>query len=260
MARALDRCHERGIAHCDLKPDNYCKLDHDFVLVDGDSVTELASQPSWLPFTVPYATADMLRNNHPEKTGNRPLLAEDIVAHDRFGFGLLVLGAVVGSAWMGEAARGTPGARTVDDLTDLQAALALKWPSNARWADLTTLLAEPFDEATVRREGWTCRKWLDRVVELAERPPTRPDPDKSRDDPPYDGPYAAAVASIRAEVTARRPHLPDALPVVDDAILAAENRVCRQTRARWAAGVGLTGLAVVAVLINEVVTAVGRLW
>ena len=240
MARALDRCHTEGVAHCDLKPDNYGKQGGDYVLIDGDSVTELTSRPSWLPFTLPYATARMLRDHHPERPGGGVLLAEDIRAHDCFGFGLLVSGAVVGSAWMGEAAGGTPGGRTIDKLADLRTALTLRWPDNVQWPALVDLLVEPFDEASVRQAGWTCEKWLDRVREQARTPP----PVDARGPDRYDGPFARELAALRTDVMTRKPHQAQALPVVHAAVERCLDRVESQARTRWALVVGLAGLAV----------------
>ncbi|WP_428504729.1 hypothetical protein [Pseudonocardia sp.] len=243
MAAALDECHVKKIAHCDLKPDNYLKRRGDYVLVDGDSVTEIESMPTWLPYTNGYATGRMLRENPPDRYDGPVLGSGRIIEHDRFGFGLLVLGALVGSARLRVLTRdGAPGSRTIDKLPELRAALSGRWPKDERWKGMVDVLLEPFDGSKVSSSGWTCTSWLDRVIAASNVPMAGP---ADKEKPRYDGPYAKAFARIRRKLGRRNV----AIRAVDQAVQAQIDRVYKQSRWLWACGVGAFGTGLLLVTI-----------
>jgi hypothetical protein len=240
MAAALDECHRKKIAHCDLKPDNYLKLRGDYVLVDGDSVTDIESLPTWLPYTNGYATARMLRENPPDRYDGPILGSGRIVEHDRYGFGLLVLGALVGSAWLRAATRGgAPGSRTIDQLPDLRKALSGRWPKDQRWQGMIDVLVEPFGDR-VSDVGWSCAKWLERVIARANVSTTDA---AGSAQPRYEGPYAKAFARIRKS-RRRKSQVRDvgAVRAVDQVITAQVDRIYRQARRSWLCLVGGSGM------------------
>jgi hypothetical protein len=254
MAAALDECHRRRFAHCDLKPSNYRKRGGDYVLIDADSVTDIDSQPTWLPYTPPYATKEMLRNNPPERYDGPALFAEQIVEHDRFGFGLLVLGAVVGDRWLTEdATDGMPGSRIVDKLADLRNALAGQWPNDQRWRGLVEVLVEPFDGDRVNSEGWGCAEWLERVIARANISMATA---AAKVMPRYRGPYHRAFAGVRADV-GRDPIRPVVLREVHTVV---ENKVAQVQRQSWWWTFGpVGGLGVIALLLTLAVRVLGWL-
>jgi hypothetical protein len=199
LGAGLDKAHDAGIAHGDVKPDNVCLAVLDgqpagFVFVDGDSV---------LPVICP---ADFVR---PTKTFTSSEFRSKLVAggpvnlrtHDRFGFALVVLAAVVGPEvldnWLGQS----PGTGRIIDSHDrvLAALNEIRWPR--RWKKLRIELAEPFrSDALV---DWSARQWVRNLIEIRDTPlacahdSCPPDRCEEAEPPPKPGVYAHHIREIR---------------------------------------------------------------
>ncbi len=241
MAAALDRLHGDDVAHCDIKPDNYRMYDDGYVLVDADSLTHTKSRPAHLPFTPPYARSAILRQ---AARGADPFDEADILDHDRFAFGLLVIDAVAGSEWLHQLLDGPPGRRLVDDPAAARAALRNRWSGTGDWSGLVDTLCEPLDENRLSAPEWTCAGWLDRVAAAANA--SYPvDVGTPEDAPPYAGPYARRYAAVRRSVRERgKPGRPERLATVHAAIEEQRLALARQMRLWWL--IGTSGVGVIA--------------
>ncbi len=99
LAAGVDQLHDLGVAHCDVKPQNVCHhLDAAgrslYVLVDGDAVTRIGGPAAALRFTPGYASAEVIRAAQRFRAPGHDVI--DVREHDRFGFVLVVLTALIG--------------------------------------------------------------------------------------------------------------------------------------------------------------------
>lgn len=195
MASGLDAFHRTEVAHCDVKPDNIRRYESDYVLVDGDSVTELEARPTHLPFTEPWARSDLITWSQAPEIGRTPLRKAQLVDHDRFAFALVVLNAVVDSAWR-ESIHPHTGRRVSDSPCDVYTSLVAHWGPGSE--GLAGVLTEPFDKESMLAGGWTLRAWLDRAIDVARRP-IRADDDAE----PDSGRYGDLLGEMRQKLSSK---------------------------------------------------------
>jgi hypothetical protein len=256
MARALDLAHADDLAHCDVKPDNLRQSGSCVVLVDTDAVTDLTLERPVCRLTTPYLRAGALRPG-------AALVNQDLVDHDRFGFALVVLAAVAGTAWVTHALRGEPGRRIVDGRAPLAEALRGQWADAGHPAlrpvdgvagepaavPLIEVLAEPFDEQASRDPAWSCAGWLARAIEAANV--TGPAYDAAA--PVYTGPYAAAMARLRDVLDACTPGRTGQVGAVDAGIERVRGELTRAAERTWFVWPALAGLLVIVVAVALIV-------
>ena len=202
LATALDHCHDRDLAHGDIKVDNVCRAVFEdkssgYVFIDGDSVRTVTCAADEFRGTDPWVSKQTLR----QIKAGRPV---DVRAHDRFCFALVVLTAVAGQERVRDLLAGSPGQpRPIDAHEDVLGALRRTWPG-PRWDAFTAELAAPFAPGVLDEKHWPTAAWVARL-RAAHTPPARPDPSAERvpgDDTPFAGEFGREVAAIRARVRA----------------------------------------------------------
>ncbi|GAA3398208.1 hypothetical protein [Cryptosporangium minutisporangium] len=258
VARGIDACHQAGIAHCDIKPDNVRSYSvgavESFVLIDADAVLRLDSRPQDIRLTLPYT--------HPELAAAiracRPITPEVLKAHDRYGFALVALGAVAGTATadavIGRAAR-DPSPITGDEIRVM---LRSAW--GTEWDGVIDPLVQPFDEPFDEYGNWSAEQWISDVLNGQTTPGT-PSLATGPPPPPVD---TAQIQAQRAGIDEVRRALPAALippdapdAVVDATVLVGSEIARRQFRAArwpWLVGLPVFALLLVVTILRELVS------
>ncbi|GAA3883064.1 hypothetical protein GCM10022243_54600 [Saccharothrix violaceirubra] len=167
LAAGVDHLHFLGVAHCDIKPQNVCHhLDAQgrgvYVLVDGDAITRTGGPVAALRFTPEYASAEVIRAAQRVRAPGREVI--DVREHDRFGFVLVVLTALVGIDKVDALLRGAYGKRPVDSISMVEEAVADLW--STRWDRFTEELIRPLRPGTLLDDEWSAKAWLDRLSAL----------------------------------------------------------------------------------------------
>jgi hypothetical protein len=255
MATGLDALHGLGTVHCDIKPDNVCRYDLNdvtgFVLIDTDSVTPVDPPPTSLRPTRPYhhrAIIDWFRNPNLHGLG---VDAGVLMAHDRFGFGVVVLTALAGKDWVDRVLLRPPvtgpappddTVRVADDQFAVREALTREWrdTEDRHWRPLIDVLAEPFGPA-IQLPGWSAAEWLRRLLDAEARCVVEevPPPLFARGVP---GRYREDLAAIRHE-SLRVPAIGSELmrlhvyPAIEHAAQDVARRVATRQLLTWMFGV-----------------------
>ena len=221
MAHGLDACHQRRVAHCDIKPDNVCWRigTRSYVLVDADAVIRLDTPNVQLRFTERYASKDLRAwaraARAPGAVEDRPLDEKRLRAHDRFGFVVVVLAAVAGRRWVHTLLTTTADdhERLADRPEDVLASLLRLW--GPRWQPLADELAAPFTRGALDGDAPWAAGWVERLAAVGAPLPAEPDPRPTTMPPPAEvGRWARVIAEIRSEVEELRipnPRRPDAV-------------------------------------------------
>jgi len=253
LAVGVDACHQRDIAHCDIKPANVCRyLTADnrsgYVLIDGDSVARATAQLPELRFSAAYASPEVLHQRHRMRAPGREGTEVDLREHDRFGFALVVLTAVAG------ADRVTPmlvqdddGRRTVDSPDVVAGALAAYWPEH--WRPFAAELAAPLRPNALGGDDWSATAWIDRLHALIPPRQSTTDGPLPDDDLPPVGRHARHVDEIRAEARAEMLGYKTRVPAVAAALRRHQLSVARNAYWREIAVRGLLPLAVPLILL-----------
>ncbi|HEX8868159.1 MAG TPA: hypothetical protein VF821_21050, partial [Lentzea sp.] len=253
LAVGVDACHQRDIAHCDIKPANVCRyLTADnrsgYVLIDGDSVARATAQLPELRFSAAYASPDVLYQRHRMRAPGRERPEIDLREHDRFGFALVVLTALAGED------RVTPmltqdddGRRTVDSPDVVAGALAAYWPEH--WRPFAAELAAPFRPNALGGDDWSATRWIGRLNELIPDRPSTPDSYEPEPHLPPVGRHARHVDQIRAEVRSELVGHKGRVAAVAAAVRRHQLTVARQSYWREIAVRGLLPMAVPLVLL-----------
>lgn len=182
LADGLDKLHESGTVHCDIKPDNVCRYlvrgASRYVLVDADAASGIDVAPPLIRSNGVYASARVRRwRRYLEEHREPPyrLDANSLLAHDRFGFAMVVLGALTGEAWVRGALLAVDAIdpdkpRPADDPEVVRQMLHRQWPDTPTraWQPLIDVLVEPLDPAVAESMNWRTGDWLRRLV-AAER-------------------------------------------------------------------------------------------
>ena len=263
LAIGLDACHERDIAHCDVKPENVCRflrLDGagppGYVLVDGDAVTRTTGGLSALRFTPSYASAEIITRARRLRAPDRkdvPLTALELREHDRFGFVLVVLTAVAGEDRVsGLLIENDDGKRGVDEPDAVAATLRDVWP--VQWVPFVTELLAPFAANALVGDDWTASGWLARLSARADPLPVerRPDLEGGGDEPLARGRHGRHVGAIHAEVQPPLGHT-QWRPAVIEQIKCHQLLVAREARRRTVVLYGVLPLLGALVLLIGVV-------
>ncbi|AGZ41549.1 hypothetical protein [Actinoplanes friuliensis] len=255
MAAGLDKLHDLGWAHCDIRPDNVCVYlipgAREFVLVDTDSGTPTGQPPPELPTPDFYLRRPRLADGLRYDPG-------ELRAQDRFGFALVLLTALAGRDCMERLLRTDNGERPVDSAEAVAGILRQHW-RESHWQELITVLAEPFGRTgeagrSVEDTGPWAVGWLGRLRQAvpsgaetpAPRPPGWVDPD----------PYADDIALFRTALR-QRPHSQFELQNEANRLLERQSqRVAARTAARYA-GLVLLGFAAVLIVVLFDVTGWG---
>jgi len=201
LAAGVDRLHFLGVAHCDIKPQNVCHhLDAQgrsgYVLVDGDAITRSGGPVAELRFTPEYASAEVIRAARRVRAPGRDSI--DVREHDRFGFVLVVLTALIGVDKVDALLRGgADGRRPVDSVAIVEDTLASAW--DPEWSRFVAELVGPFRPGALLDDGWSAKAWLERLSTLwspQERERVA-DPDRVAA-----GRYGREVTALRADLRA----------------------------------------------------------
>jgi hypothetical protein len=120
------------------------------------------------------------------------------------------------------------------------------------WAPLTEVLTQPFDPSLTRRDDWRCEDWLESAISAARAQPKA----KEADVQPYRGPYAAAMANVRKECSARGLGMPERLPIVHSHIQRQRRQLARAAQRDWFVLLSLASLVVVIFSVVAIVRSV----
>lgn len=253
LAVGVDACHQRDIAHCDIKPANVCRyLTADnrsgYVLIDGDSVARATAQLPELRFSAAYASPEVLYQRHRMRAPGRERPEIDLREHDRFGFALVVLTAVAGEdRIMPMLAQDDDGRRAVDSPELVAGALAAYWPEH--WRPFAAELAAPFRPNALGGDDWSATGWIERLESLIPvRPSRREEPGHSVTLPPV-GRHARHVDDIRAEVRSEATGHRGRIAAVAAALRRHQLSVARHTYWREIAVRGLLPMAIPLILL-----------
>lgn len=253
LAVGVDACHDRDIAHCDIKPANVCRyltVDNrsGYVLIDGDSVARATAQLPELRFSAAYASPEVLYQRHRMRAPGRERPEIDLREHDRFGFALVVLTAVAGEDRVTPMlAQDDDGRRTVDSPDVVAGALAAYWPEH--WRPFAAALAAPFHPNALGDDNWRATSWIDQLQSLIPAPQSSLDrlpPDEVL--PPV-GRHARHVDRIRAEARAEMLGYKARVPAVAAAVRRHQLSVARNAYWREIAVRGLLPMAVPLILL-----------
>ncbi|CCH32262.1 hypothetical protein ABZ816_34115 [Actinosynnema sp. NPDC047251] len=196
LAAGVDQLHDLGVAHCDVKPQNVCHhLDaagqSRYVLVDGDAVTRIGGPAAALRFTPGYASAEVIRAAGRFRAPGHDVI--DVREHDRFGFVLVVLTALIGIDKVDALLRGPVGKRPVDSVSTVLDTLNA-WP--AEWSTFKQALVAPLRPNALLDPDWSAKAWLDRLVALRS-PAPGPAPTSAGGARVANGSYGNEVTAIR---------------------------------------------------------------
>ncbi|MFC7478960.1 hypothetical protein ACFQX7_01235 [Luedemannella flava] len=180
VAEGLDTLHASGTVHRDIKPANMCRYPvrgvSQYVLVDADAASGIDVAPTLVRSNGDYASARVRRWRRALEVTHQPpyrLDANSLLAHDRFGFAMVVLGAITGVAWVhGVLLAAEPdGPRLADDPAQVREILRRQWPDTPTrsWQPLIDVLLEPLDPAVAESVNWRTADWLARLVEAEKR-------------------------------------------------------------------------------------------
>jgi hypothetical protein len=168
VAAGLDVLHEAGMAHCDVKVGNLCRIEYHsgYVLIDSDAVTPLSIAPRVDRLRMTEAPAPL----RAKIEGGAELDRHDLLELDRYGFVVAVAMALTTRSWLNHA--------VLDHLGDdeqVRAALRVRLgPSYHRIADL---LAEALVVGALRTERWSAAAWLASLEATTRSPGRFPPPD-----------------------------------------------------------------------------------
>ncbi|EWC59964.1 hypothetical protein UO65_4744 [Actinokineospora spheciospongiae] len=252
LAQGLDRLHELGIAHCDVKPENVCRNQRDsggtgYVLIDSDAVCRTVERLVDLRLTPTYAAPRIMSQWRRSYDGQTPA---DLREHDRFGFALVVLGALAGSDRVAFLVQDDEdGRRPIDQPTVVTDAIRTWWP-DPRWARFTEVLAAPFQYDALVGDQWSAVGWLRELDALGV---PAPEPVAEQVAPVFAGEYAGHLHRIRAEVRSTPRGLNAWVPAVLERVAAHQDEIAHREfrRVVWLAG-ALPLLVAVVVLIGVV--------
>lgn len=256
LAKGIDRCHELGIAHCDIKAQNVCRYtgasgDAGYVLIDGDAVARTVGRIAEQRFTPAWASpavrAQAARVRAPGRAGDRI----DNREHDRFGFVLVVLTAVIGIDRVSTLldTNDTTGQRGVDAPEVVRDALFSSW--EPKWSTLLAELARPFEAGALAGDDWTAGGWLGRLIELADAvvaEQAKPPPE-----PVITGRYGRHIAGIRDEVRSRPRGRMQWRPEVIKSVRRQQVAVARSAYRRTVLGWGVAPMAVLLLVVVALV-------
>ncbi|SCL34516.1 hypothetical protein GA0074692_3851 [Micromonospora pallida] len=246
LADGLDAMHRNDIAHCDIKPDNVCRVtlpgSTAYVLIDADAAIRVTPPPRYPRFTPTYSYGNLRRFAAESRQYDRKVPAGILYAQDRFGFALVLLSMLGGYYWVRSSLlhedSGPPGRNRNADSHHLAVReLELRFPGE-RWDKLRTVLGEAFSQQ-IEDPEWSTADWVNRLVAAAGVEEDQRDEELQR--------YAEDVRQILRRA---REHTQTGIELVEDgyeAALAQAQIVARRTAGRVMAAVGLaiTGITVI---------------
>ncbi|MGW3966552.1 hypothetical protein ACWED2_42520 [Amycolatopsis sp. NPDC005003] len=275
LAEGLDRCHAARIVHVDIKPQNVGWLQTvdgtpAYVLLDGDSVRSLdeLSLDSGPRATYSYAHPDvkLWMWEQVSRTGpvadsgaTRPLTPggheqrypgpelPDLVAHDRFGFALVVLCAIAGIDRLHRLLPSMESATGLIDDGEATAAEILGYWPEPRWRAFAEELAEPFRTGAFGSGDHWATEWIDRLLRAESDHGGGTGPPDVR--PRAGGKYGHRVDAVWDEVTQHGRFTPaEPAATVVEALARHRRAVAVRAFAQTVVPVGLV-LVVLAALV-----------
>ncbi|MBN1174057.1 MAG: phosphotransferase [Micromonosporaceae bacterium] len=255
LAAGLDLLHQRGWVHGDIKPDNVCQADTTgYALIDADSATRMNPAPTALRITPAYAYGPLRQHLAQRMDGRRPRPPDSklLIAHDRFGFALLVVSELAGRYRAEELVSvddDPSDRRPIDDHDTVVEWLSRWW--GPRWRPLIEVLAQPFGpvgtpagsiESYDPSEHWLTA-WVGQLRASAQ-PVDRPS-----EPPAAPGRYAEELDRIRAVAGGQRVAKARRAPVAWAAVEQVALEVAMRAFRRWGAASAGVVIGIVAVAL-----------
>lgn len=264
LAIAVDTCHTERVAHCDITPANVCRssVGTDFVLVDGDSVCRTdESVFSDIRFTAPYASPAMIEAARRWRAPTRRDTGKvNLVEHDRFGFVLVVMVAILGRDRVDQLVELDERESRVIDDADRTARVISQWARlwGEQWQAVAGHLTGALRPNALAGDGWSALDWLDRLQNLgeeAERRDSRPGPAPAPEEPEStSGRFQHRVDRIRRAVAEAEVNSSKELRrLVVRNLRGQINEVARDRYWRYVMGAGVLPIAAATLFLISVV-------